>query len=582
MRKQTFRGKSMAEVVEVVKREMGNDAVIVSVRQVPLGPVWKVWQSPGVEVIAIAKGSNKDTRTNDRKSNRDSPPKPPVQTEKKSEEKPVQQIRNVAQAKSPPAQPAGSLVSEEDTIVTEPQKKIASGSKAVSLRAFQAAMRRSASPQKSGDVPDTTSGITEDEVLSPSATTDPLSPPDLPLPPEVDAAIKSTPPDYGSLSLDTPKPKLALDELAQALTPRAEGKSRFADFLREKGFMAPPPPVPKDAGISSPAKENSDRTAMSKGKIPQDLADISPPEQVQKIRPTSVEKSTPAAKPRPRIHLSHPLSGEALTSSSLVLPKAVESMKKHLLDQGVENDIVEKLTRSCAESLSPQTLAKIGLVQDYIGKQMEGHIRILSKAQADTHHLICVVGPSGAGKTNLIAKLAAQAVKEQGLETIWISADTVRTGAIAEARIYADLIGIPLLLVYTPDELKKAIKDCAACPHILVDTPASNPWREASMVELGELLNVIPARATYLTVPATSKDADLRQIQAGYGVFKINGLVITKMDETRSLGSAYNFAWHSQLPLAYFSSGTRLLEDLHYAEAKAFIQEILGQHIGAG
>ncbi len=585
----------MAEVADTVRREMGKDAIIVSVRQVPLGPVWKVWHSPGVEVIAVAKGSSKDTRPNERKSNRDSPANPPAPVEKTGQPKPAPQPappKPVQVDSLPESQPEIALQSdveppglpEEEEMGAPLKKAPQSGSKAVSLRAFQAALRRSNTPQKNADLPESEA----EKALSPVDV--PLIPPEAfePAPPPMQSETEDVrppaPPEYHGLSLDTPKPKLALDELAQALNPapKPEGKTLFSDLLREKGLVPPLPPAGKDLRKPAPAKDIPGQPSTPPVK-PSQTAGVAPlPEQ------NAPDDSPPAVKPAPpsrtkaRMRLTHPLSGPAGSQSSLTFSKTVESLRKHLLEQGVDNDIVEKVTLSCDESLSPQTLSKIGLVQAFLEKQLEGHIRVLSPAQADTQRLICMVGPSGSGKTALTAKLAARAVKERGLETVWVSADTVRTGAIAEARVYADLLGIPLLLVYTPEDMERTIKDCAAYSLILVDTPASNPWREASMVELGEFLQVLPGRATYLTVPATAKDADLRQIQAGYGVFKINGLAITKLDETQSLGSAYNLAWRSQIPLAYFTSGTRLLEDLHRAEAKTFVQAIFGKHIGAG
>lgn len=617
MRKKIFRGKTMAEVVEIVKKEMGKDAIIVSSRQVPLGPVWKVWQSPGIEVIAIAKGSNKDNHTAERRSQRDSPPTPVV--DKKSAEKPAEYNTPSTPAedilKEPPREPLPDplpepLVEEqhpephtevpvekENEEPDAPVKKMSpTGSKAVSLRAFQAALRRSSSPQKRDDISEPAADSLKDETAAPplpgGLKEDTAAAIDTPQKEEyieaaeefqTDDLPKSPPQEYPPLSLDTPKPKLALDDFAQALNPAAkqEGKNAFVDFLREKGFISPLPPAETDTPPSPPADQI--RLSKTEKTSAPDVPERTPPsvEDRRESVPPPHKPSQPT-KPKTRIRLTHPLSGMPASQTPFGFPKTVDTLRKLLIDQGVDNAIVDKLTFSCAESLSPQTLSNIELVQDHIAKQMLGHLHVLSPSQTENQRIIIAVGASGAGKTNLIAKLAARAVKNRKLETVWISADTVRTGAIAEARVYADLIGIPLLLAYTPEELARTVKDCAAYPLILVDSPASNPWRETSMVELGELLHAVHSRTTYLTVPATSKDADLLQIQAGYGVFKIDGLVFTKLDETRSLGSVFNLAWHSQIPLAYFTNGTRLLEDLHHAEAKTLVQAILGQHIGTG
>ena len=58
-----------------------------------------------------------------------------------------------------------------------------------------------------------------------------------------------------------------------------------------------------------------------------------------------------------------------------------------------------------------------------------------------------------------------------GKKVVWISADTIRAGAIAETKAYADAIGVPLRLAYTPEDLTSLIRTNQDADLILVDTP---------------------------------------------------------------------------------------------------------------
>ena len=128
----------------------------------------------------------------------------------------------------------------------------------------------------------------------------------------------------------------------------------------------------------------------------------------------------------------------------------------------------------------------------------------------------------------------------------------MRTGAITEARTFADTLGIRLELVYTPADLVEMVRKNQDADLILVDTPSCNPRREAEVVSLGEMLTSIPNRLTYVVAPATAKDSDLMKAISAFSLFNLKGLLITKLDETCTYGSAYNIAWRSKLPLTLF------------------------------
>lgn len=48
----TFRAPNMLLALKNVQAELGSDAMIISMREVPAGPIWATWKKPGVEVIA--------------------------------------------------------------------------------------------------------------------------------------------------------------------------------------------------------------------------------------------------------------------------------------------------------------------------------------------------------------------------------------------------------------------------------------------------------------------------------------------------------------------------------------------------
>ena len=146
--------------------------------------------------------------------------------------------------------------------------------------------------------------------------------------------------------------------------------------------------------------------------------------------------------------------------------------------------------------------------------------------------------------------------------------------------MYTETLGLPLHMVYNSDELARVVETelkQEKYPLILVDTPGCNPYKESSIVELGDLLTALPHRSTYLVAPATGKEADLARALAAFKAFNLKGLVVTRLDETGTYGNIYNLAWRSQLPLTYFSTGRRVPDDLQPAQGRQLVSALFGE-----
>jgi flagellar biosynthesis protein FlhF len=62
MTTRSFQAETIKEALEMVQKEMGPDAIVISARDIPLGPAWAVWKKPGVEVVSISADEVKKTK----------------------------------------------------------------------------------------------------------------------------------------------------------------------------------------------------------------------------------------------------------------------------------------------------------------------------------------------------------------------------------------------------------------------------------------------------------------------------------------------------------------------------------------
>lgn len=268
----------------------------------------------------------------------------------------------------------------------------------------------------------------------------------------------------------------------------------------------------------------------------------------------------------------------AAPSNDRYLPPSLKKVQQTLTQQGVEHSLIENLLNVALETLSPTTLGDAEACKRSIIQLMGAELRVQKGAGAFvSSSIVCVTGASGSGKTSAAAKLAQFYRQTLNKTVTWVCADTVRMGAIAEAKACTDALGLALKLVYTPQDIQEIVSAPQPNDLFLVDTPGCNPYHESQMVELGALLSEMPGRCTYLAVPATTKEDDLVQLSASLGMFNLDGLIVTRLDETRTFGGLYNFARRNQTPLGYFTTGRDPSRHLETADPVRLVEAMFGR-----
>jgi flagellar biosynthesis protein FlhF len=253
---------------------------------------------------------------------------------------------------------------------------------------------------------------------------------------------------------------------------------------------------------------------------------------------------------------------------------ALASLYDHLLSQGLDLVLARKVVTVCADTIGPEALQDLQRVRWHLEQQLEGYLRTQAAISVAAQHIICLIGATGCGKTTATARLARYFGRQTNSSVAWIAADTMRAGAIAQARAFADALKLPLRVAYGPDELAQAVAAEQTADLVLVDLPGCNPRSEAGVTELGNLLAALPRRATYWVAAATAKETDLTGAYAAFAPFHLNGLLVTKLDETSTFGPVFNLAWRTRLPLSFFATGPRVLDTLQPATPESLVRAL--------
>ncbi len=181
---------------------------------------------------------------------------------------------------------------------------------------------------------------------------------------------------------------------------------------------------------------------------------------------------------------------------------------------------------------------------------------------------VALVGPTGVGKTTTLAKLAAEYQFRRGCKVGLVTVDTFRVGAVDQLKEYAQIMGVPFLVVSNEQEMKQAMEQLADLDLVLIDTIGRSPRDPHRISSLRSILRVADLDQIQLAVSSASSHDSLQQAYQAFRSMESlapTSLILTKVDECRSLAHAYPFLKSCPLPWSYWTNGQNVPDDIGIA-----------------
>jgi len=191
--------------------------------------------------------------------------------------------------------------------------------------------------------------------------------------------------------------------------------------------------------------------------------------------------------------------------------------------------------------------------------------------EAGKQFIGAVIGPTGAGKTTTLVKLASEFVLERKASIAFINLDQFRIGAQEQLKHYADILGCPCVSVSNKQELNKAIEELSDMDVILIDTTGRSFNDRRHLADLGHILSLDVPVVKHLVMPANTQEPETSEIINRYDLVGIDRIIISKLDEAVSFGTLVNTTIKSNLPLAYFTVGQQVPDDLEHASKERIV-----------
>jgi len=248
-------------------------------------------------------------------------------------------------------------------------------------------------------------------------------------------------------------------------------------------------------------------------------------------------------------------------------PTQVQVLQRHL-QMGIQVDLAKQISAKIhgIDDLDMAWRQSLGLLAN--------EINVYDDDIINRGGICALVGPTGVGKTTTIAKIAARCALKHGAKNVaLITTDCFRIGGQEQLRTYARILGVPVRVAKTHEDLALALNDLLDRKFILIDTAGMNQ-RDVQLAEkFAVLKKQSPKIKNYLTVSSTTQASGLNDIINTFSNLELSGCILTKTDEASSLGGAISALIRHKLPLAYICNGQQVPEDFSLARPNTLVKQ---------
>ncbi|WP_028561417.1 flagellar biosynthesis protein FlhF [Paenibacillus pinihumi] len=365
---------------------------------------------------------------------------------------------------------------------------------------------------------------------------------------EVIAAIESgQQPAKPALPVQTAAAAIPFNSSTYAAAPEKFSAAAVADLLKEELKAYVPPVTP------SPAPAKAVEAAAPSSVVQSDLAD-----EIRQMKQMIIGFSRQQGTEQQR-------------------PAALQKLVERLRKQEVADEWVDRLLEGITESEDYST----DWTTEQIWTEASGIIKmwmlpLQTEGISPSVRILNFVGPTGVGKTTTIAKLAAEQTLRHKRRVGFITSDTYRIAAVDQLRTYANILNVPLEVVFSPLELNRAFSQLEDRDLVFMDTAGRNFRNELYVSEVNSLIQGHSDSDTFLVLSLTGKTQDMDVVARHFSLYGVDKVLFTKWDETQSYGAILNIALAHLLKPAYIASGQNVPEDIRPFEINSYVEQLLG------
>lgn len=257
---------------------------------------------------------------------------------------------------------------------------------------------------------------------------------------------------------------------------------------------------------------------------------------------------------------------------------SLEDLLEIMMEQGIGHEEAATIARFTAPQMNERQRRESDQCRQFLTATIANLVQTTGPlwSPGDAQKRISLVGATGVGKTTTIAKLAAEAITQSGARVALVTIDTYRIAAVEQLKVYGEIMGLPVEVVLSPEQLQEAFRRHRDKDLILIDTAGRSPRDQSQIDELNQFLGTGSKVENCLVLAAPTEERLQQKTLESFSQLPLSRLIFTKLDETDRCGVLINVPIRSNLPLAYLTNGQQVPEDLLRAEPQVVAELVMG------
>ncbi|WHH58953.1 flagellar biosynthesis protein FlhF [Petroclostridium sp. X23] len=255
----------------------------------------------------------------------------------------------------------------------------------------------------------------------------------------------------------------------------------------------------------------------------------------------------------------------------------LQAFTNNLLKNNVDIELVNEITDKVKESITDRAN-----INDVAGKMYHNIVKMLDKPEPirlgdeSKSKIVAFVGPTGVGKTTTLAKIAAIFALNHKKNIGIITSDTYRMAAVEQLKTYTEILGLPMQVIYSPEEVLQAIENYKDKDLILLDTAGRSHKDMQKFEELKKTIEYCKPDEIYLLISVTTDYNVCKEVINSYDFLKEYRIIFTKMDESSNFGIILNIAKYASSKLSYVTTGQSVPDDIELLNIDRIAKKLLG------
>ena len=210
-----------------------------------------------------------------------------------------------------------------------------------------------------------------------------------------------------------------------------------------------------------------------------------------------------------------------------------EELTDVMLRHVVPSDVMDSI-------LSTAAMTGLGSTQSALTAAIDHLFTFVPLPKKSPRKALMLVGPPGAGKTLMTAKMATQAVLND-LSVSVITTDTVRAGGVEQLQAFTKLLKVPLHKAKTREQLNAILNDQQGHDLVIIDTAGTNPHDPDDMARIARLIDAGSIEPILAMTAGVDAD-ESSEIARSFALLGVQRMAATRLDIARRLGGLLSAA----------------------------------------